>query len=326
MEVQTQSPSRLGIVIVNYCTPALTERCLDALIPTLKLTDARVVVVDNASPDGSYDRLMSYCSKSPERDRLYVVASPVNGGFSAGNNIGIKALKSDYILLLNSDAIPQDDALSALLNAADRQTGVGLITPRLVTSDGAEQVSRFRNHSPLGEFIDGAQSGPVTRFFPFAETPIHPDDWTTSPDWVSFAAVLLNKTVTEKVGPMDEGFFLYYEDCDYCRRIKNAGHTIGFAETATFIHDPGGSTKLGATEKALARLPSYYYASRSRYYRKYYGWLGPLMANFAWLIGRVVAKFRGIFGRPAPAVCASRAHDMWIGWRSGLARSQSQNN
>ena len=326
MEVQTQSPSRLGIVIVNFCTPALTERCLDALIPMLELADARVVIVDNASPDGSYDRLMSYCTNSSERDRLYVVASPVNGGFSAGNNIGIKALKSDYILLLNSDAIPQGNALTALLKAADRQTGVGLISPRLVTSDGAEQVSRFRNHSPLGEFIDGAQSGPVTRLFSFAETPISSDDWDTPPDWVSFAAVLLNKTAIEKVGPMDEDFFLYYEDCDYCRRLKNAGHAIGFAKNATFVHDPGGSTHLSATEKALARLPTYYYASRSRYYRKYYGWLGPLMANIAWLTGRVVAKFRGIFGRPAPAVCASRAHDIWIGWRSGRVGSQAQSN
>ncbi len=316
--MQTIRPSRLGIVIVNFRTAALTERCLDALAPMLQTADAQVVIVDNASNDGSAAQLEAYCADNAARDRLHVIASPVNGGFSAGNNIGIERLQSDYILLLNSDAVPQTGALEAILAAAETQPEAGIITPQLVTSDGDAQVSRFRNHSPLSEFVDGAQSGPVTRMFQHAETPIYPDDWTTAPQWVSFAAVLMTKTAINKVGDMDDGFFLYYEDCDYCRRINAAGFATGFAPDSVFMHDPGGSTNLHAHEKALARLPTYYYASRSRYFRKFYGPFGPLIANLAWSMGRLLAKIRGLFGRPAPAVCAARLQDMWIGWRSGL--------
>ena len=324
MEARNRQSCRLGVIIVNYRTPALTERCIDALAPMLPGADAVALVVDNASQDGSFERLTTYCAENAADDRLKVIASETNGGFSAGNNIGMSALRSDYVLLLNSDAVPQPGALEELLNAADADPAAGIITPRLITSGGEEQVSRFRNHSPLSEFVDGAQSGPVTRLLKKSETPIFPDDWSTPPDWVSFAAVLLRRSAIEKTGLMDEGFFLYYEDCDYCRRVRREGFSIGYAQKAVFVHDPGGSTKLRASENALARLPSYYYASRSRYFRKYYGPLGPLLANIAWLSGRALAKLRGSFGRPAPAICAGRAHDVWIGWRSGLGSPHSK--
>lgn len=283
--------------------------------------DACAVIVDNASQDGSFERLSEYCAQNSANDRLNVVAAGANGGFSAGNNVGFQALQSEYVLLLNSDAVPQPGALKTIVKAAEAAPDAGIITPLLVTSKGEEQVSRFRNHSPFSEFVDGAQTGPVTKMFPKAETPIYPDDWRTPPDWVSFAAVLLRRDAIEKAGSMDEGFFLYYEDCDYCRRIRAEGLEIGFAPEAVFVHDPGGTTKLRDSETALARLPSYFYASRSRYFRKYYGPAGPLLANVAWLAGRAIAKLRGIFGRAAPAVCAARARDLWIGWRSRLESS-----
>jgi GT2 family glycosyltransferase len=311
------SPSRLGIVIVNYRTLALTERCIASLAPMLAAADARAVVVDNNSQDGSYESLRDYCASQPESDRLRVVQAARNGGFSAGNNIGVEQLKSEYILLLNSDAVVQPGALDEIVEAAAAAPGAGIVTPRIVSSGGEEEVSRFRNHSPLSEFVDGAQTGPITTLFRVAETPIYPDDWRTLPDWVSFAAVLIRAQAIDKVGPMDEGFFLYYEDCDYCRRIRTSGFTIAFAPDAVFTHDAGGSTNLRASEKVQSRLPSYYYASRSRYFRKFYGPAGPLLANVAWLAGRGIAKARGVFGRPAPAVCAARARDIWIGWRGG---------
>ncbi|MEM9617590.1 MAG: glycosyltransferase family 2 protein [Pseudomonadota bacterium] len=321
MEERKLRSCRLGVIIVNYQTPELTERCLEALAPMLADTNARAVIVDNASQDGSFERLSAYCAQSAANDRLSVVAAGANGGFSAGNNMGFRALQSEYVLLLNSDAVPRPGALNEIMKAADEAPKAGVVTPSLITSHGEEQVSRFRNHSPLSEFVDGAQSGPVTKMFPKGETPIYSDDWKTTPDWVSFAAVLLRRNAIEEVGPMDEGFFLYYEDCDYCRRIRAKGFDIGFAPNAVFVHDPGGTTKLRDSETALARLPSYYYASRSRYFRKYYGPAGPLLANVAWLTGRAIAKLRGTFGRAAPAVCAARARDLWIGWRAGLVSS-----
>ncbi|MHA7870863.1 MAG: glycosyltransferase family 2 protein [Hyphococcus sp.] len=315
---------RLGVVIVNYRTPALTERCLDALAPMLAAADAVAIVVDNASGDGSYERLLAYCQSQPARDRLMVTAAPANGGFSAGNNVGIALLDTDYVLLLNSDAIAKPGALSALLAVAEASPDAGMITPKIIGADGAEAVSRFRNHSLLGELLDGAQTGPVTGLFPWAETPIYPGDWATRPDWVSFAAVMIKRAAADRAGPMDEGFFLYYEDCDYSRRIRSLGYDIATAPDAVFVHEPGGTTGLRESEAARARLPAYYYASRSRYFRKYYGPAGALLANAAWLAGRAIARLRAIVGRPAPAVCEQRGRDIWIGWRGGAAAKSAE--
>lgn len=316
MKDKSASAHRLGVVIVNYKTPALTARCIDSLAPMLPSAGGVAVVVDNDSQDGSFEQLRDFCAARPESDRLTVVQAGRNGGFAAGNNVGVERLKAEYVLLLNSDAIVHDGALQAMLSAADAAPNAGLTTPAIVTSSGVEEVSRFRNHSPLSEFIDGAQTGPLTKLFPHAEAPIYPNDWDAPPDWVSFAAVLIRREAIEKVGPMDDGFFLYYEDCDYCRRIKTAGYTIAKAPDAVFTHDAGGTTKLREQELAQTRLPAYYYASRARYFQKYYGPLGPVFANVAWMTGRLIAKLRGLFGRPAPQLCQARARDIWIGWRS----------
>ena len=316
MEKNSANQDRLGVVIVHYRTPALAERCIASLAPLLAAVQGRAVIVDNDSQDGSYERLQAFCAARAEADRLEVVQAGRNGGFAAGNNIGFARIQSDYVLLLNSDALVHEGALNALLDAADAAPQAGLVTPRIVSSNGDGEVSRFRNHSPLSEFVDGAQTGPVTKLFPKGEVPIYPSDWDTPPDWASFAAILIRRAAIEKVGPMDEGFFLYYEDCDYCRRIHAAGFDIVGAPDAVFTHDAGGSTKLRERQESQARLPSYYYESRARYYRKYYGPAGLLLANISWLLGRAIAKARGLFGRPAPAICESRARDIWIGWRS----------
>lgn len=311
---------RLGVVIVNYKTPDLVVSCLNSLVPMLDEADAAVAVVDNSSGDGSFEKLQAYCEKSPENARLNVIAAPDNGGFSAGNNIGLSAVSSDLVLFLNSDAIARQGALMALLEAAKSNSRAGIFTPTICNSAGKIEVSRFRNISPLSEFIDGAQTGPVTKLFPKAEVPIFPDNVSTQPDWVSFAAVMIRREAIEKAGAMDEGFFLYFEDCDYCRRIVKEGFDIALAAEAVFQHDAGGSTQLRRRSDRGERIPSYYYESRSRYFRKYYGPLGPILANIAWYAGRLIAKLRGLFGRPAPSVSKGRAQDIWINWRGAVRK------
>ena len=207
----------IGVVIVNYRTPAMVEACLESLSAMLAEADAGVVIVDNASMDGSCERLSTYCAAHPEESRLKVVAAAQNGGFSAGNNIGAKAISASHIVFLNSDAIALPGALDALAASARRNPNADIVTPRIISSGGEDQVSRFRNHSPLGEFLDGAQTGPITNLFRNAETPIYPDDLASHPEWVSFAAVMIKREALDCAGPMDEAFFLYFEDCD--RRV-----------------------------------------------------------------------------------------------------------
>ncbi len=305
----------IGVVIVNFRTAAMVEACVESLSPMLSEAGAGVLIVDNASSDGSFERLSKFCAAHSEGSRLKVVAAAQNDGFSAGNNIGSNSISASNIVFLNSDAIALPGALNALIAAAHQRPDAGIFTPRIVSSNGEDEVSRFRNHSLLGEFLDGAQTGPITKLFSRAETPIFPDDHVSRPDWVSFAAVMIRREALDSAGPMDEGFFLYFEDCDYCRRITAKEYDIAFAPDAVFQHDPGGSTMLTEKTSKGARLPAYYYQSRSRYFRKYYGPFGPALANVAWIAGRTIAKIRGIFGRPAPKVCDKRGRDIWIGWR-----------
>lgn len=305
----------LGIVIVNYRTPALVEACLSSLEPQMAEVDAAVVVVDNASGDGSFERIARFCAGSPAATRMRVVAAPSNGGFSSGNNIGVEAISSELVLFLNSDASVGAGALEALVKAARESPEAAIFTPQIVSGAGERLVSRFRKHTLISEFVDGAQTGPLTRLFPKAETPIFPDDEGAEPDWVSFSAVMIRRAILDKAGPMDENFFLYYEDCEYCLRLKKLGAQIKYVRDAVFVHDAGGSTKLREKEGAGERLPEYYYRSRSRYYKLLYGPIGPLAANLAWLCGRAIAHIRGLIGRPAPQVAEGRARDIWIGWR-----------
>lgn len=305
---------RLGVVIVNYRTPALVEACLGSLAPQLESVDGACIVVDNASGDGSFERLSAWRDASPSAERFRIVAAPRNGGFSAGNNIGFTKINADLVLLLNSDAAARPGALAALIAASEDAPDAGIFTPKITTGQGEALVSRFRSHSLASEFVEGAQTGPITRLLPYGETPIFPEDTKSQPDWVSFSAVMIRDEAIKKAGPMDEGFFLYYEDCEYCRRITKLGYGIRYAPEAVFIHEPSSSTRLREMQGEARRLPEYYYRSRSYYFKKKYGPIGPAAANIAWLLGRAIALVRGIFGRPAPRLCENRYSDMWIGW------------
>ena len=307
--VMERSPL-IGVIIVNYRTPALVARALSSLAEDFAAGRARAVVVDNASGDSSVDDLRRFVADKGLSDVVNVIASDRNGGFAAGNNIGLAALATPFVLFLNSDAVAAPGALAAL-EAAATSSGGDVFAPRLVGSGGAPEVSRFRDHSPLGEFIDGAQTGPITSLLKFAETPIFPDDRSATPQWASFAAIMISRAAIDTVGPMDDGFFLYYEDADYGRRLRRAGYRIRIVDDAVFVHDPGGSTKLREKSERLERLPAYYYRSRARYYRKYYGPAGLFLANIAWSAGRLAARCRGVFGRKAPAVNEGRLSDIW---------------
>ncbi|MGE0408852.1 MAG: glycosyltransferase family 2 protein [Amphiplicatus sp.] len=303
----------LAVVIVNYRTPALALRAARSALDELAAIGGRLVLVDNRSGDNSAAIFAGFKESDPRGGLVDIVLSERNGGFAAGNNLGFKTVAAAHYLLLNSDAAAEPGALTAMLKAAEAPR-TGLVTPCILGPDGAPHSSRFRRHTPLSEFVDGAETGPVTRLFPHADIPIRPDDWTTRPDWVSFAAVLVTAEAIGAAGPMDEAYFLYFEDCDYCRRIGRAGYAIRFAPEARFRHDEGGSTGLKDKERRGARLPAYYYRARNRYFRRHFGPLGPVAANLAWLGGRLLARLRGLVGRPAP-ISPRRAGDLWNGWR-----------
>lgn len=313
------SPPRIkcaaGIVIINYRTADLVRNCLAALGPELEANDARVVVVDNCSADGSADKIANFLMTGALwKTRVTLIRSSENAGFSGGNNIGINALDAAHYLLLNSDTLVRPSALKTLLAASARETDAGIIAPRLEDEDGTAQISCFRFHSPLSEFLSAAQTAPLDKLFGGAVVPMVVADTPADCDWASFACVLIKRAALDAAGPMDDGYFMYFEDADYCRALKKHGWRVVYEPAARVVHLRGGSSPVKSTMQARKRPPAYYYASRTRYFRKAYGPLGLYAANLMWLAGRSVARGRSLFGKPAPMLCDSQGKDQWMNW------------
>lgn len=292
---------RICAVIVNYKTADMTRDCVSSLAPQLDPARDRIVIVDNDSGQEEFTRLSSGIGTLGLGSLVTLMALKTNGGFSAGNNEGIKSADSEFYLLTNSDTLFRPGAVQALLAGAASSPKAGIIGPRLEWLDGVAQVSCFRFHRPVSEIIHSANSGPVTRMFPNHEIPVFPVESVSFPGWISFACVLVRKNVFEKVGFLDDGFFMYYEDEDFCRRTRNAGFEIMNWPDARVVHLQGKSSEVNERSSAGKRLPDYVYHSRSRYYRKHFGTPGWLFANLFWIAGRFVSLARQCFSKfPCP--------------------------
>lgn len=307
----------LTVVIVNYRTPDLTLDALQSLAGEIDPEQHAAVVVDNASGDGSAERIESGIA---ERGWTWarVVRSASNGGFSAGNNAGMDAARARFYLLLNSDAYVRPGALAELLAAARAHPEAGIVAPRLEWPDGRAQISCFRYRSPASELIESAGTGLVTRLLARWDVPLHDQQDVARPDWTSFACVLLREELRQAIGGMDEGYFMYFDDIDHCRRARRAGFEVLYWPRARVVHLRGGTSPLKQASAARERLPAYYYASRSRYFAKFYGRTGLLAANLLWLIGRAISWSRELVGSKSAHVCEGASRDIWHAWSRPL--------
>ena len=305
---------RLAIIIVNYRTPKLVIDCIISLQNEIEIGCNAVVVVDNASGDGSVKQIEQAIERNNWKQWVEIVPSNVNGGFSAGNNLGIRAIQAEAYLLLNSDTIVRSGAIKSLLEAMEAHPQAGLISPRLEWQDGTPQISCFRYHSPFSELIDAAATGPITKFLKKYDVPIPLSDTPIEPQWTSFACVLIRREVIEQIGLMDEGYFMYFDDVDYCRRANNAGWKILHWPLARVVHLRGGSGTVKADLAARKRPKLYLYASRARYFTKFYGPIGLWIANLFWLLGRCISLSRELIKNKEPHTCEYEARDIWINW------------
>jgi len=302
---------RLGIIILNYKTPDLAIDCLHSLKEQIEPGIA-VVVVDNASNDGSSKRIEEQITSNEWESWARVLCSSVNGGFAAGNNLGIQAIDADAYILLNADTIVLPNTTKELLHAMELRPDAGLIGPRCVSPDGNKALSTFQFIRPITDFIRSASTGPVSRLLRRYDVPFHTTDVAAEPDWVGFGCVLIRREVIEQVGLLDDGFFMYFEDVDYCHRVRNAGWTIMYWPKGGIVHLLGGSSGFTSEEALQNRAPRYFYESRARYFAKHYGRIGLLLANVAWLLGRCISLSRELLGNKQPHHRKNEACDIWI--------------
>ena len=135
------------------------------------------------------------------------------------------------------------------------------------------------------------------------------------PEWVSFACVLIREKVITDIGHLDDGFFMYFEDIDFARRARRAGWNVRYEPAARVVHLRGGSSPVKESKARRDRVPRYYYASRSRYFAKWYGGrLGIMLANTCWMGGRFVSWLMELLRRREPFHCAHEGRDNWINW------------
>ena len=311
-----ETPIRCAIVVLNYATPELTIDCLESLAPQMdELEGVRVVVVDNKSPDDSAD-VIERAIESRGWDWARVVRSARNAGFSGGNNVGIESVHAHAYILLNSDTIVRPGAIAELLAASERFGDAGIIGARLEWPDEEPQESAFHFRSPKTELLGAAGTGALTSLLGGRMVAMEARDEAHEASWVSFACALIRREVIDRVGLLDEGYFMYFEDADLCRRAWRAGFRVLRWPAARVVHLRGGTSDVKKQTASRGRRPAYYYASRSRYFATYYGTVGLWATNLLWGAGRVVSLAREAVGNKQAHACEREWRDNWTNWRN----------
>lgn len=249
----------LDIIIVSFNARADLERCLHSLRAAPPAIHHRVIVVDNASTDGSVEAVRAGW---PGVD---VIELPRNAGFAAANNVGIRAGYGDLLLLLNSDTIVPPGAIDTLADRLMRDPSVAAAGPRLVDGEGRAEWSFGRMLTPRTE-IERLITGKLyAKRAPIISRLV--DTWTrreSYPDWITGACLLVRRDAAEAAGLLDERYFMYEEDIDFCAALRAQGGRILFTPDAEVVHLRGRSARSAPAATRLA-----YHRSHAAFYAKH---------------------------------------------------------
>ena len=230
-------PISLSIILASYNTCAMTLDCLEKL--TARLSDlesakSEIWVVDNASTDGSAQEIPA---RFPE---VRFIASGHNLGFGAANNLAIQRSQGDLILLLNTDAFLQNDALISMIKYLDKHPKMAAVGPRLLNEDRSHQDSVFASPT-VGEAWFNILGSSRLKSRVTAKN-LHRTGAIEKHSFLKGACILLRREVWETIGGFDERFFFYMEDIDWCDRVMQGGHDIGYLDEAEVLHLSGKSS------------------------------------------------------------------------------------
>jgi GT2 family glycosyltransferase len=276
------------IITVNYRTANLVIESLRALAPQINaLEGGKVIIVDNDSGDDSVEKLISTINLEGWSSWASVISMDRNGGFAFGNNVGFsRALSSpdyvDYLMLLNPDCLAQPQAIERLISFMVDHPDAGVAGSRLLNAEGGIECSAHTFHTPVSELLEGARLGLLSNLLSKYEVTPSLRDEAHLCDWVSGSSMIIRRRMLEEIGPMDEGFFLYFEEVDFFFRAAQSGWQTWYVPESVVMHIEGVSTGI----KSSKRRPSYWYDSRRRYYLKHYGISSLILADLLWTFGR----------------------------------------
>ena len=291
--------ARIRVVVLNYKTADLTVACLRSIEgEVVARGDTEVVVTDNASGDGSVEKISAAIAENGWTWAT-VMAMPANGGFAYGNNAGVRPVLGtpecpQYFLLLNPDTEARGLVIGPLFDFLERHPEAGIAGSRLEDPDGTIQRSAFRFHSVLGELDMGLRLGVITDLL--ADHVVAPaaPDVARETDWVSGASFMVRARVFDEVGLMDEAYFLYFEETDFMFRAKKRGWSCWYVPESRVMHYMGAATQVGDPRKHMKRRPGYWFESRRRYFVKSLGPAGALAADVAFVGGLVSWRLRAL--------------------------------
>jgi N-acetylglucosaminyl-diphospho-decaprenol L-rhamnosyltransferase len=286
---------KLLVVIVNYRVAPLVVDCLRSIVEELdRVPGTRVAVCENGSGDNSAETIKKAIDENSWQSWCSLLISKTNLGFTGGNNVLIRpALQSAnppaYILLLNPDTVVRPNAFRALIDFMDQNPKVGISGSRLEDPDGTPQRSAFRFQSPLSEFEGNLKLGLVSRLLRrwIVAPPVVDHAFET--DWVSGASMIVRRKVFEDAGLLDEGFFTYFDDIDFCFNARKHGWSSWYVPDSRIVHLVGQST--GVTKRPK-RLPPYLFDARRRYFLKNYSPIYTAMVDACGIIGLVLSRIR----------------------------------
>ncbi|MGY4828002.1 glycosyltransferase family 2 protein [Sphaerotilaceae bacterium SBD11-9] len=304
------APSRLLVSIVAWKGADLTIDCLRSIEPELpSVPGMQVVVVDNASPDGSGERVERAIADNGWGAWATLVRASGNHGFAAGNNVAIRRMladkhPADFVLLLNPDTLVRPGALRILLDFLIARPEVGMAGGRSEDLDATPQGCCFRFPKAIGEMLGYLGVGVLDRLFERQLTRLGIPEQPRQVDWVSGAFVMFRKAVIDDIGLMDEGFFLYFEETDYLHRAQKAGWSCWHVPQSRVVHLVGQSSGVTNRNQAPKRVPAYWFESRRRYFVRHHGRLntalGDLLVIMAYPVGRLLRWLRRKPDRAAP--------------------------
>ena len=291
----------IAVVIVTYKCAALTLESLRSVDAERSTTGTRirVIVVDNAS--GDTKDLAEAIKSNNWASWVTLVTAPRNGGFAYGNNVGIQRAYDTatpaYVYLLNPDAQVRSGAIASLARFLEAHPDVGIAGSSFETRDGSNWPFAFRFPGLMSELLQGMEIGALMRLFDRWVVARHMSRVAQPTDWICGASMMIRPSVLARIGGMDENYFLYFEETDFCYRAKQAGFPTWYVPDSRVMHIMGQTTTVTDISAGPRRLPDYWFESRRRYFAVTYG-IGKaiaidvvtLIANSVGLIKRIALK------------------------------------
>lgn len=291
---------RILTIVLNYRTPALTLRAVEAALREMEGLSGTITVVDNDSGDGSYEHI-SRAVQERGWSRVRVLQSGRNGGYGAGNNFGIRqglpdGSAPDYIYILNSDAFPEPGAIRVLADHLQAHPSVGFAGSRLHGEDGIYHQTAFRFPTVFSEFEGAAKTGPISWLLRRYIVALPEPTEARTVDWMAGASLMLRHSAYEAAGGFDERFFLYFEETDLCLRARRAGWLSVYLPQSRVMHIGSVSTGM----KTWKRVPPFWFDSRLWYFTKNHGAVYAAAATLAHLAGALIHRTRQLFRKGSP--------------------------